>query len=31
MSVRGNIWCQINTKSDVFRGTVEAGADASAT
>lgn len=30
MSVRGNIWCQINTKSDVFRGTVEAGADASA-
>lgn len=29
MSVRGNIWDQINTKSDVFRGVNEAGADAS--
>lgn len=29
MSVRGNIWNQINTKSDVFRGLNEVGADAS--
>lgn len=29
MSVRGNIVVAINTKGDVFRGTVEAGADAS--
>lgn len=29
MSCVGNIWSQLNTKGDVFRGTVELGADAS--